>query len=115
MRGGGVGKVDELSSTWVRMPETTRDSDLGDLCELRGLFYLNLSNTRVTDNGLRLVSDFRELQILGLAGTAVTDEGLRHIESWSNLRFLSLHQCPNTTDAGVARLQKALPKCQIER
>jgi hypothetical protein len=32
-----------------------------------------------------------------------------------NLKCLHLNNCPNVTDAGVARLQKALPKCQIVR
>jgi Leucine Rich repeat len=99
----------------VRMPKSTTDADLGDLCELRSLVRLGLSGTQVTDSGLRTVADLRGLRALILSGTAVSDKGLRHLESRSNLQSLDLTDCPNVTDEGLARLKKALPHCDIER
>jgi hypothetical protein len=98
-----------------RMPNSTTDADLGELCELRSLVNLSLTDTRVTDNGLRTVADLRGLKILSLSGTAVSDKGLRHLESSSTLQNLDLTDCPNITDEGVARLKKALPHCDIDR
>ncbi len=61
------------------------------------------------------MSNLRGLTWLGLSGTCITDKGLHHLESLSNLRRLVLTECPNITDEGVARLQKALPNCTIDR
>jgi hypothetical protein len=99
----------------VTMPRTTTDADLGDLCELGGLEHLRLSQTWITDTGLRTVADLRGLTGLDLSMTAVTDVGLRHLESLRNLEILCLARCPHITDEGIARLQKALPKCEIYR
>jgi hypothetical protein len=33
----------------------------------------------------------------------------------TNLKGLFLDNCPNITDEGVARLQRALPNCTIRR
>ncbi len=99
----------------VVMPRTTTDADLGDLCELPGLVQLGLFQTQITDTGLWTVSNLRGLRRLNLRSTAITDDGLGHLRSSSNLEVLLLERCPNITDEGVARLQKALPKCEIHR
>jgi hypothetical protein len=97
------------------MPEATTDGDLADLCELRHLKQLDLEGTQVTDNGLRTVSGLSRLEWLDIDATEITDKGLRHLEAMRNLRHLSVTQCPNITDTGVAELQRALPKCKIYR
>jgi Leucine Rich repeat len=92
------------------------DADLAGLCELRRLGFLELAETGVTDDGLRLVSELRALRTLRLNGAAgVTDEGLRHLEAMAGLKVLDLRGCPNVTDEGVARLKKALPRCRVVR
>ena len=103
------------SGGWVGMPETTTDADLGELCELHHFSGLGLTKTQITDKGLRTVANLRWVTLLTLNGTTVTDEGLRHLETMSNLDIVYLRNCPNITDPGVARLQKALPKCEISR
>jgi hypothetical protein len=110
---GGLVGVALDSGTAVRMPESTTDADLGELCEVRGLTFLSLIATNVTDKGLRTVTGLRGLSRLDLRGTVVTDEGLRHLQAMRNLDTVDLRKCPNITDEGIARLQKALPKCRI--
>ncbi len=46
--------------------------------------------------------------------TKVTDAGLVHLKGMTNLRRLNLIYT-NVTDAGVKKLQAALPKCKISR
>jgi hypothetical protein len=99
----------------VTMPRTATDADLADLCELPRLNRLYLGSEQVTDEGFWSVSKLRGLTWLSLSGTCITDKGLHYLESLSNLRRLVLTECPNITDEGVARLQKALPNCKIER
>jgi hypothetical protein len=109
--GGGLSPARVI----VVMPVATTDDELYDLCELRHLKDLFLTRTKISDRGLRTVSALRWLRKLYLDQTAITDEGLLHLESLSNLHYLNLDDCRNITDQGVARLQKALPKCQIVR
>jgi hypothetical protein len=110
-----AGGVATNSGGIVEMARTTTDADLDELCQLRSLRFLGLSDTKITDKGLQTVSGLRWLKSLDLDGTAVTDDGLRLLESLSNLHGLDLRFCPNLTDEGVARLKKALPNCRILR
>jgi hypothetical protein len=112
--GGGVKKYDG-GGLGVTIPDTATDADLTELCELRDLTALSLRGMGITDRGLQTVSKLRALTHLGLTGTAITDKGLHHLESLSNLRNLFLFNCPAVTEEGIARLQRALPKCKIER
>jgi hypothetical protein len=91
------------------------DAHLKEVARLHKLDALSLSHTRITDAGLEEVAGLGCLELLWLSGTSVTDEGLRHIERLSKLKLVDLSNCPGVTDAGVARLQKALPKCRIRR
>lgn len=54
------------------------------------------------------------LIVLTLAGPAFTDAGLVNLQGLTSLRQLHL-SCPNITDAGVERLEQALPNLRIER
>jgi hypothetical protein len=47
-------------------------------------------------------------------GTEVTDVGLEHLKGLNKLQTLGLAET-KVTDAGVKKLQQALPKCKIER
>jgi hypothetical protein len=108
--GGGRG-----GASCIAMPRTTTDADLDELCELRHLERLGLIGTRITDKGLATVSRLRSLKCLVLSRTVITDNGLHHLETLKGLGTLVLIDCPNLTDEGVARLQKALPNCLIDR
>ncbi len=50
--------------------------------------------------------------MLYLSDTKVTDVGLKELVNLKNLSSLSL-SLTQVTDAGVAELKKALPKCDI--
>ena len=90
------------------------DAQLKHLVRLRGLNMLALVGSRVTDAGLKDLAELGNLKGLFLNRTAVTDVGLRHLERVESLRTLFLLDCPGvTTDEGIARLKKALPKCSI--
>jgi internalin A len=91
------------------------DAHLKQVVRLRELQSLSLVDTRVTDAGIEQLIGLGDLVHLWLESTAVTDAGLRHIERLKRLKMLDLRNCPNITDAGIARLQKALPKCKILR
>ena len=52
---------------------------------------------------------------LDLVETKITDAGLKELAKLQQLTSLDLRYCKQITDAGVAELKKALPKCKIER
>ena len=71
-------------------------------------------DTQITDQGLRHLSALTEVEVLVLQGSQISDEGLKHLEGLKNLRKLWL-VCPQVTAEGVENLQRALPKCTIQR
>ncbi len=92
----------------------TRVSDTGlehvkELTKLRELF---LGHTRISDIGLERLKGLTKLQWLSVSDTQVTDAGLEHLKGLSNLKLLNLGG-PEVTDEGVAKIQLALPHCEI--
>jgi hypothetical protein len=115
-KGGGSVRRDGVGGPVyeVVLGRGATDADLAGLCELRGLEILALSGTRVT-SGLRTFAALRSVRALSLQSDDITDAGLRHLEALKRLEVLLLAGCPKVTDAGVARLKKALPRCDIHR
>jgi hypothetical protein len=89
------------------------DDDLPTLKDLPELHDLSLCNTKVTDAGVPHLAALTNLKIVRLDGTGVTNAGLRHFEGAVQLEKLELNQT-QVTRKGIARLQRALPKCEIE-
>ena len=88
---------------------------LAELCEIQPVQGLWLEKSDVTDTGMAAVGGLKGLKYLNLYHTGVTDVGLRQLEGLSSLEWLGLGYCPGITNEGVARLQKALPNCTIQR
>jgi hypothetical protein len=76
------------------------------------LTVMCLRKTKVTDAGLKHLGSLTNLKSLSLANTNVTDAGLTHLEGLTKLYTLCLKNTKVTSE-GVARLQKALPNCDI--
>ena len=91
---------------------TTDDESLARVKydQLNGLRYiavLYLSNSQITDNGLRLLADLTTLHSLFLTGTSVTNTGLLQLRKLGRLRFLNVMDTSVTHD-GVKALGNAL-------
>jgi hypothetical protein len=82
---------------------------LGHLPQLRAV---SLSESAVTDEGLRHISRLAHLRVLELVETGVSDTGLRHLEGLKQLETLNVSGT-NVTGDGVRRLQRVLPHCNI--
>jgi hypothetical protein len=107
-----------LSSTKVTV------KGMKELRNLRNLTFLDLSETDVTDEVLKELNVLTNLRYLSLKHTKVTDDGLKELKNLEKLRELILRSAKNVkprlgltetpvTDAGVAELQRALPRCHI--
>ncbi len=66
----------------------------------------------MSDAGLAELSAFKDLRMLSLDETEVTDEGLARLAGLAELRDL-LVRCVAVTEAGTQRLQKSLPRCNV--
>jgi hypothetical protein len=87
------------------------DSALVHLVRFTGLRELYLSNTTVTNKGLRLLEELPSLARLNIYHTAISDPGLRNLTRLKGLKWLT---CSGTaiTEEGLERFRKALPGCK---
>jgi hypothetical protein len=76
--------------------------------------HVDLSNTRVTDAGLKHLKEMTDLQTLHLGRTKVTDAGLEHLKGMTRLKHLDLRNT-QVTEAGANGLKQALPNVRISR
>lgn len=86
---------------------------LGRMKQLRKLRFQCCRG--ITDTALQALTGCENLETLEIVGGwKVTDAGLKHLGRLKDLRRLVL-QFTHATDTGFAELQKALPRCRIER
>lgn len=90
------------------------DVGLGELSGLANLQYLYLNDTPITDAGLVHLSGLTNLGELSLTHTQVTGPGLVQLSGLTKLDYLYLYSTSIPPD-GVDEIQKALPKCRINR
>jgi Leucine-rich repeat (LRR) protein len=81
---GAITEV-HLRGTWVT------DAEMLDLARLPQLQRLDLSHTRITDDGLLYLKPLKEVQDLNLLyAEQITDQGMAAIKQWKNLKRLNL-------------------------
>ncbi len=68
------------------------------------LLWLNLARTGITDEGLKIVSNFKLLQRLHLENTSITSKATIHISKLSQLEYLNLYGT-EVSDESVANLK----------
>jgi len=106
-----LAKLKELHRLWLRDTRIT-DAGLAQLTPLIGLKALFLDGTQVSDAGCKHLGEMKGLQRLSLASSGVSDKGLEPLRLLTSLQELDLTGAKGT-DAVVANLQKALPKCRV--
>ena len=106
---GGTVKYDwTVPVRSAKMRQALGDESFGNVNSVQ------LNGTQVTDFSLANLTDLNRIKVLYLNDTQVTDAGLKHLAGLKGLTHLDLDKT-QVTDAGVAELQKALPKCVIQR
>ena len=100
-----VGQVDTISTLDLYCSEVT-DAGLTHILRLPRLQYLNLTWAKVTDEGVRTLTDTFDLQGIVLADTDITDGALPHIAKMPSLEQLDVRKT-RITDDGLRYLTKA--------
>ena len=85
-----VEKIIGLSVCGPKYADDTVAYLLSERTALQHLHWLDLSNSRVTDRGVRMLAMFEHLQRLDLRGTQATDQCLPLIERLPKLEWLGL-------------------------
>ncbi|MBL0743532.1 c-type cytochrome domain-containing protein [Chryseolinea lacunae] len=99
-----VGEESHYLSVSFVNARNTGDADLQTLLPLKQqIVWLNLSRSKITDEGLKTVAQLSGIRQLQLEYTAVGDAGLNHLTSLEQLRLLNVVGT-KVTDAGVASL-----------
>src|SRR6185436_16461319 len=76
----------DFRSSWVT------DTDLRELLKLPDLSFLDLSLTRITDQGMLEIKNLPGIVELNLYfAEYVTDEGISAIKNWKKLKRLNIH------------------------
>jgi len=104
-------QVDLGTLQWV-WEECEKAPRSGAQCAIRFRDVRLLTKEPITDADLPHLWSLDKCLHLELHNTQVTDQGLKHLEGLSNLKYVSLDNT-QVTDEGVARLQAALPGCEI--
>ena len=116
-----------------------RDDALNEIGYFTNLQYLSLCGTKLTDDGLRALSEYRlaDLRVLSLEGVPVTDKGVRELAKMPGIERLNLFRtrCDDATieilagfpalrhvalgrsritDAGVSELRRLRPALDID-
>lgn len=82
------------------------------LGRLSGLQELYLSNTAITDEGLKELACLSGLRRLYIYHTEISDQGLEHLCALKGLRWLTLSGT-QVTDQGLAVFRTAMPSCKV--
>lgn len=107
-----VATMPELSDLYI-VSCPLGDADLEKLSALPSLKSLNISGTKVSDQGLAYLPRMKLLEDLVLYGcSGITDEGLQHLLSMKQLKNIWL-QRTRVTPAGSEALKAAIPGIKI--
>jgi hypothetical protein len=79
------------------------DAGIRELKDATNIHSLKVDGTVITDEGLATIASMTELVELSLSNTRVTDSGLRRLKGLQKLRFLYLTHTP-ITDEGLIHL-----------
>jgi len=106
--GGRVHKISAADASrevsFYLAGDKVNDSHLSDLNAIAGVVWLNLANTKVTDDGLKNLAGMK-LKKLHLEKTEIGDKGLAHLKDQVELEYLNLYGT-RVTDAGLVHLHK---------
>jgi Leucine-rich repeat (LRR) protein len=78
----------------------------------RGLRFLYLSRSRITDEGLAAIGNLHRLEGLNLVDTSIGDPSIEELKKLNSLEWLNL-SATNISDAAARELRTALPNCDV--
>ena len=108
-----IARCSRLQTLWLARTRVTNDG-LGRLADLGELEVLDIRKTRVTAEGLAALSRL-PLKRLELGSKRLTEDAIEPLSTMHGLRTLVLTKDTPISAAGVERLQRALPDCEVTK
>lgn len=105
-------RLPQLKILGLSQTEIT-DEGLRHLSHLEDLYQITLYKTKVTDAGLQHLGTLDRLAYLTLTDTEVSDEGLRHLAGLERLRYVWARST-KVTEQGAAMLREARKDVRVE-
>ena len=110
----GLTNADLAKVTYLDLSNTKiTEEGLKELAKLQNLTKIALRRTKITDEGLKEVAKLQNLIELDLQMTKITDAGLKEVAKLQKLKFIILSGT-EITKSSAAELKKALPNCRID-
>jgi Leucine-rich repeat (LRR) protein len=109
-------QLEQLGFSFLYQQDTEKqDSLLGNLLDkkyFRRAVVGWCSNATISDEKIEILKDLRGLKYLNLSGTKISDKCFRQLEKVPDLKRLYVYGTP-LTHKGVRRLNHYLPKCTV--
>ena len=110
-----VQKISILDShlVWLNLANTRiTNNSIATLSSCKNILKLNVAYTSLNDDAISLLNQFTKLNYLNIVGTSVSDNGLAKLNLSNSLKTL---YCWNTkiTQSGVDQFKKRYPNIQI--
>jgi hypothetical protein len=109
LRAGWVWQLDVLCPQVDEVLEAL----VADPAPIREIAFFG--NQSLRDGDLEALVGIPHLHEVDISQTRISDRGLRHLHGIRTLRLVVMEYTPRVTDAGVAALQEALPACAVHR
>lgn len=104
-------KLPNLRDVSLPMGASVTDKELAHVTAIPLLENLRIPNSRLTDEGMRLLGQCTRLRILEVSSKTITDDGLVHLKELRHLRELHLDRT-RITGAGLVHL-RALTELEV--
>ena len=101
----------EGERSYTETPQIT-DNGIKHL-DILNLESLTLLNTKVTNDGIRLLTKHPDLEFLAIESKFITDESIVHLAKMKSLRKLWINGTAITRQ-GFEQLKQLLPNCEIK-
>jgi len=108
----GIRRLTEVRQVILEDAKWLTDEDLQLLSNCRELKTLNLSETKVTPQGIRRIVELPSLLSLFLNDTAVDDDCVPLLCRMKQLRLLGI-EGTRISPEGIAKIEASLPNCAI--
>ena len=109
----GIAKAAWPDLQILSLPGTAlTEAGVAEIASLPTISRLELRVRSTTDEQLRLLAPLQKVSVLRTNRSPISDAGLDHLRPLTGLRILDVQET-KVTAAGVAKLQLALPKCNI--
>lgn len=107
-------KLSRLEFLNVTQTQIT-DAGMREIAEIKTLKKLHIKRCkRITDLGVAAICKLDGLEEFHASDTLITDNSLVHLASLKKLVYLQIIHCPNITNHGIQKFIRQRPDCDVD-